>query len=157
MRVRVMPSCFLVLLRHNLRIDGVLIQQKEVRIFHRFGDGKVIRSQRTARMPLPSMPSPMVMRASAEEQASRHARLNAALRTTMPPQARMPPHSTMPPQTAMPPQTTMPPKITMPHQITMPTPMALSCIGWACASVRHYVVGSFFPKRCPLLRNPKPH
>ena len=30
-RIRVMPSCFLVLLRHTLRIDGKLMQQREVR------------------------------------------------------------------------------------------------------------------------------
>ena len=36
-RIRVMSQCFLVLLRHTLRVDGRLMQQREVRVFHRFG------------------------------------------------------------------------------------------------------------------------
>jgi type 2A phosphatase activator TIP41 len=38
-RIRVMPQCFLVLLRHTLRVDGRLMQQREVRVFHRIGTG----------------------------------------------------------------------------------------------------------------------
>ena len=34
-RLRVMPSFFFVLLRHVLRVDGVLIRQRETRIFHK--------------------------------------------------------------------------------------------------------------------------
>ena len=33
-RIRVMPTCFFVLMRHTLRIDGVLVQQREVRGSH---------------------------------------------------------------------------------------------------------------------------
>ena len=136
-RVRVMPSCFLVLLRHNLRIDGVYIQQKEVRLFHKFGEASVIRSHRTARKALPPLPSAMTMRASAEEQAARHERLKALtsktmapLRTAMPhPDTTMPPRTTMPPPTmattTMPPRTTMPPTTTMPPRTTMPPTTSL--------------------------------
>jgi len=37
-RVRVMQSCFLVLMRFFLRVDGVLFRIYDTRIFHEFGD-----------------------------------------------------------------------------------------------------------------------
>ena len=116
-RVRVMPSCFLVLLRHNLRIDGVLIQQKEVRIFHKFGSDVVLRSHRTARKALPPLPSAMAMRAGAEQ--------HTALRnseTKLP--SRMPPPTTAmpPPTTAIPPPTTVAPSTLHPSALKLPAP-----------------------------------
>ena len=53
-----MPSCFLALLRHTLRVDGKLVQQREVRIFHKFGSPVIIRSHRLASKPLPPLPRP---------------------------------------------------------------------------------------------------
>lgn len=35
-RVRVMPACFLVLVRHWLRVDGVLVRVRDCRVFHDF-------------------------------------------------------------------------------------------------------------------------
>ncbi|KAI8910815.1 TIP41-like family-domain-containing protein [Gorgonomyces haynaldii] len=42
-RIRVMPSCFLVLLRHFLRVDGVLFRIRDVRWYHEFDTAHVIR------------------------------------------------------------------------------------------------------------------
>ena len=42
-KVRVMPSCFFVLLRFVLRIDTVLLRIVDTRLFHRFGDSHVVR------------------------------------------------------------------------------------------------------------------
>ncbi|CDZ97280.1 Uncharacterized conserved protein [Phaffia rhodozyma] len=42
-RVRVMPTCLFVLLRHFLRVDGVLFRVRDVRVFHLFGSNKVVR------------------------------------------------------------------------------------------------------------------
>ena len=39
LRVRVMPTCFFVLLRHFLRVDGLLIRQRDTRIFCKWGGG----------------------------------------------------------------------------------------------------------------------
>ena len=64
-RARVMASCFLVLFRHTLRVDGVQIQQREVRVFHKFGSGVVLRSVRSARKAVPPLPSAAALRASA--------------------------------------------------------------------------------------------
>jgi hypothetical protein len=50
-RIRVMPQCFLVLLRHTLRVDGRLMQQREVRVFHRIGTGMQVL---TTAPPLPT-------------------------------------------------------------------------------------------------------
>ena len=58
-RIRVMPQCFLVLLRHTLRVDGRLMQQREVRVFHRFGTGVVLRQHRLAAKALPPLPRPV--------------------------------------------------------------------------------------------------
>ena len=52
LRLRVMPRCFLVLLRHALRVDGVLIRHHDTRLFHRFGTNKVLRDHREAERPL---------------------------------------------------------------------------------------------------------
>ena len=45
LRLRVMPSCFLLLLRHALRVDGLLIRHHETRIFHKFGLPHVLRAR----------------------------------------------------------------------------------------------------------------
>ncbi|KAG0365192.1 TIP41-like family-domain-containing protein [Gamsiella multidivaricata] len=42
-KVRVMPSCFLILLRFFLRVDDVLFRIHDTRIYHRFGINTVIR------------------------------------------------------------------------------------------------------------------
>jgi type 2A phosphatase activator TIP41 len=66
-RVRVMPSCFFVLMRHWLRIDGTLIRQRDSRFFAKF-DGppsstpsstppSVIRHVRVAQLALPPLPT----------------------------------------------------------------------------------------------------
>ena len=52
-----MPDCFFVLLRHHLRVDGVVVKQRDARFFHRFGAGAVLREQRLAEAPLPPLPS----------------------------------------------------------------------------------------------------
>ena len=57
-RLRVMPTCFLVLLRHALRIDGVLIRHHDTRIFHKFGTPHVLRARRLAEAPLQPLPLP---------------------------------------------------------------------------------------------------
>ena len=41
LRIRVMPSCFFVLLRHWLRVDGMLIRQHDARFFTRFATAAV--------------------------------------------------------------------------------------------------------------------
>ena len=52
LRLRVMPSCFLVLLRHALRVDGVLVRHHDTRYFHKFGTPLVLRDRRLAEAPL---------------------------------------------------------------------------------------------------------
>ena len=42
-RVRVMPSCFLVLLRFFLRVDKVLFRVYDTRYFHSFGSSELIK------------------------------------------------------------------------------------------------------------------
>ncbi|KAF9351922.1 hypothetical protein BGX26_010157 [Mortierella sp. AD094] len=42
-KMRVMPSCFLILLRFFLRVDDVLFRIHDTRIYHRFGTDSVIR------------------------------------------------------------------------------------------------------------------
>ncbi|ORZ15475.1 TIP41-like family-domain-containing protein [Lobosporangium transversale] len=42
-KVRVMPSCFLILLRFFLRVDDVLFRIHDTRIYHRFGTNAVVR------------------------------------------------------------------------------------------------------------------
>ena len=51
-RLRVMPSCFFLLMRHALRVDGLLIRQHETRVFHKFGTKEVLRVRRLAEAPL---------------------------------------------------------------------------------------------------------
>ncbi|KAI9352172.1 TIP41-like family-domain-containing protein [Obelidium mucronatum] len=46
-RVRVMPSCFLVLLRFFLRVDNVLFRIHDTRLFHDFNSEKIIRETST--------------------------------------------------------------------------------------------------------------
>ncbi len=55
LRLRVMPSCFFILHRHYLRVDGVLIQQRDARYFHKFGRDCVLRARRLAKAPLPPL------------------------------------------------------------------------------------------------------
>ncbi|KAJ3163694.1 hypothetical protein HDU86_000288 [Geranomyces michiganensis] len=43
LRVRVMPTCFLVLLRFFLRVDGVMFRVNDTRLYHEFGTDRVIR------------------------------------------------------------------------------------------------------------------
>ncbi|KAJ3168639.1 hypothetical protein HDU88_001532 [Geranomyces variabilis] len=43
LRVRVMPTCFLVLLRFFLRVDGVLFRVNDTRLYHEFGTNRVVR------------------------------------------------------------------------------------------------------------------
>ncbi|KAJ3290595.1 hypothetical protein HDU79_003123 [Rhizoclosmatium sp. JEL0117] len=46
-RVRVMPTCFLILLRYFLRVDGVLFRVHDTRLFHAFHSTTVIRETST--------------------------------------------------------------------------------------------------------------
>eukprot|EP00967_Tisochrysis_lutea_P069544 scaffold91459_cov31-Tisochrysis_lutea.AAC.1 len=57
LRLRLMPDCFFILLRHFLRVDGVFIRTHDTRIFHKFGTDAVIRATRLAQAPLPPLPS----------------------------------------------------------------------------------------------------
>ena len=62
LRIRVMPSCFFVLLRHYLRVDGSLIRQRDARFFVRFSGGgggppKLIRLLRLGTCALPPLPT----------------------------------------------------------------------------------------------------
>ena len=56
LRLRVMPTCFLVLLRHALRVDGVLIRHHDTRLFHKFGTPHVLRDRRLAEARLQPLP-----------------------------------------------------------------------------------------------------
>jgi len=42
-KTRVMPSCYLVLLRYFLRVDRVKVKLCDCRVFHKFGSNEVIR------------------------------------------------------------------------------------------------------------------
>ena len=42
-KIRVMPKCFYILMRFFLRVDNVIVRCRDVRFFHKFGDGKVFR------------------------------------------------------------------------------------------------------------------
>lgn len=65
-RIRVMPSCLFVLLRHWLRVDGALTRQHDARFFVRFGGGgvaaaaatppRLLRLRRLAQATLPPLP-----------------------------------------------------------------------------------------------------
>ena len=44
-KVRVMPSCYFLLMRHFLRLDSVVIRVRDTRIFHRFGSPFVYRER----------------------------------------------------------------------------------------------------------------
>ena len=44
-KLRVMPTCFLILIRFFLRVDGVLIRLYDTRVFHKFGANEVVREQ----------------------------------------------------------------------------------------------------------------
>lgn len=61
LRLRVMPSCFLVLLRHALRVDGVLVRHHDTRYFHKFGTPFVLRDRRLAEAPLAPLRGPQVL------------------------------------------------------------------------------------------------
>ena len=127
MRIRVMSSCFLVLLRHNLRVDGVFVHQHDVRLFHKFGSGVVLRSSRTARTDLAPLPSSMAMRATAVGREARaHGLAEGAVEGTRMPLAAttMPMQSTLrlpPTTTVAPPTTTVAP----PFTTTAPTSSAI--------------------------------
>jgi type 2A phosphatase activator TIP41 len=65
-RIRVMPSCFFVLMRHWLRVDGVLVRQRDARFFLRFPPRAttspatpptLLRMRRLATAPLPPLPT----------------------------------------------------------------------------------------------------
>ena len=64
LRIRVMPSCFFVLLRHWLRVDGMLVRQHDARFFTRFGTtaasppSPLIRLLRRGSAPLQPLPAP---------------------------------------------------------------------------------------------------
>ena len=60
LRLRVMPSCFLVLLRHALRVDGVLVRHHDTRYFHKFGSPLVLRDRRLAEAALAPLSGPQV-------------------------------------------------------------------------------------------------
>lgn len=42
-KIRVMPKCFLVLMRFYLRVEKVLLRSAETRLFHVFGNDRIIR------------------------------------------------------------------------------------------------------------------
>eukprot|EP00002_Diphylleia_rotans_P009046 TRINITY_DN19068_c0_g1_i1.p1 TRINITY_DN19068_c0_g1~~TRINITY_DN19068_c0_g1_i1.p1 ORF type:complete len:278 (-),score=55.74 TRINITY_DN19068_c0_g1_i1:52-885(-) len=50
-RVRVMPTCFLVLLRHWLRVDMVFFRCYETRIFHKYGQAYILRDYQERQAP----------------------------------------------------------------------------------------------------------
>lgn len=67
LRIRVMPQCFFVLLRHFLRVDGSLIRQRDTRLFCKFGNAtagtsptppliRMLRAGTCALPPLPTTP-----------------------------------------------------------------------------------------------------
>jgi type 2A phosphatase activator TIP41 len=41
-KIRVMPTFWLVLLRFFLRVDGVLIRLRDTRVFHKFGTDHIV-------------------------------------------------------------------------------------------------------------------
>lgn len=40
-KIRVMPSCWFVLNRLFLRVDGTIARIRDVRLFHKFGDNQI--------------------------------------------------------------------------------------------------------------------
>ncbi|KAJ1552941.1 hypothetical protein HK405_009481 [Cladochytrium tenue] len=72
-RVRVMPTCFLVLMRLFLRVDGVLFRVRDTRLFHAFGSPVVIREYREMEEPYAAVkaeiprPPPWHPRANVED------------------------------------------------------------------------------------------
>lgn len=58
LKVRVMPSCWFVLLRYWLRVDGVIIRLRDTRCFHAFGSSVVIREHSYKEAPCPK-PEPI--------------------------------------------------------------------------------------------------
>ena len=61
LKIRVMPSCWFVLLRYWLRVDGVLMRMRDTRCFHAFGTKKIIREHSVKEVPLTRPAPPMVM------------------------------------------------------------------------------------------------
>jgi type 2A phosphatase activator TIP41 len=55
-KVRVMPTFWLVLLRSWLRVDGVVVRVKDVRIFHKFGTSQVFREVQSREVKFADMP-----------------------------------------------------------------------------------------------------
>jgi len=46
-KLRVMPSCWFVLMRMYLRVDHVLVRVVDTRMFHAFGSDKVLKERKT--------------------------------------------------------------------------------------------------------------
>ncbi|KAL2917844.1 Tap42 interacting protein [Polyrhizophydium stewartii] len=55
LRMRVMPSCFLVLQRFFLRVDNVLLRINDTRVFHEFGSDVLIREYTSREAPYESV------------------------------------------------------------------------------------------------------
>ena len=56
--IHLRSQCFLVLLRHALRVDGVVLRHHDTRIFHKFGTNCVLRARRLAEASLEPLPDP---------------------------------------------------------------------------------------------------
>lgn len=52
-KIRVMPSCWFVLSKLYLRVDGVLIRCRETRLYHNFADDLVVASMNGMMVPSP--------------------------------------------------------------------------------------------------------
>lgn len=46
LKLRIMPSCFFLMMRCFVRVDGVLVRSRETRLFHFFGSNEVLREAR---------------------------------------------------------------------------------------------------------------
>jgi len=55
-KIRVMPTFWLVLLRSWLRVDGVVVRVKDVRVFHKFGTAEVFREVQSREVAFVDMP-----------------------------------------------------------------------------------------------------
>eukprot|EP01004_Peranema_trichophorum_P007356 NODE_6134_length_922_cov_42.226533_g5543_i0.p1 GENE.NODE_6134_length_922_cov_42.226533_g5543_i0~~NODE_6134_length_922_cov_42.226533_g5543_i0.p1 ORF type:complete len:256 (+),score=43.78 NODE_6134_length_922_cov_42.226533_g5543_i0:74-841(+) len=56
-RMRVMPSCFFLLMRHWLRVDEVVSRVRDIRVFHKFGSDLVVRETSVKELELEKTPS----------------------------------------------------------------------------------------------------
>lgn len=57
-KYRVMGPCFFCLLRYKLRLDGVQLRIRDVRIFHKFGDSAIVLNVEERRLDAAAAPSP---------------------------------------------------------------------------------------------------